>query len=53
MSIKKNKWVVTWWDDEKDKLAKRTFETHEQAITHSFVIKNKYNRHSTIKLKGI
>lgn len=49
----KAKWIVEYWDDNKDCLKRVGFQTYEDAVTHQQKVKQKYNRTATIKLKGV
>ncbi len=39
MSKKKVRWIVSWWDFEKDYEVHKFYDTHEEAITKQFKLK--------------
>lgn len=47
-----SKWIVSYWDDDKDAYVSKVFDNHESAVKHQMKVKIKFNRHSTLKLKG-
>lgn len=48
----KKKWIVSYWDDYKDCLKNIGFDTYEEAVTPQYKVKQKFNRHATIKMRG-
>ena len=46
------KWVVTYWDDEKDKEETKYFENYESAMTFKYKRERRYNRRVSVNLKG-
>jgi hypothetical protein len=49
---KKSKWIVSWWDDEKDRLVKRGCDTHEEAMVLYARVQRKYNRTPRVELRS-
>jgi hypothetical protein len=47
----KSKWIVSYWDDNKDKEVRRGFDDYEQAITLVHKIKKNSNREARIELR--
>ena len=41
--MKKHKWLVKYWDRDKDKVAVVGFASYEEAITHQYRVMRKFN----------
>lgn len=50
MSKKKAKWIVSWWDDDKECEVHKLFEDYESAMTKQFRLK-KQGIYATVSLK--